>query len=138
MKKGETLVEVLISIAVFLIIFAGLITCILGMSNLNRRQLSYVYFENICRNIDFYVDAEAKNWDSVYFGVSNPTADEENRAIIYYNDNFAVCQENEQRRYQLEYYYDSNGDLIISVQDIVKDYAVISALNYGAVAGGQP
>lgn len=138
MKKGETLVEILVAIAVFLIIFAGLVTCLLSLSNLNRRQQAYVYFENICRSIDQYIDVAGESWDIAYWGISNSDASEAEPATVYYDENYAVCQPDEQPRFRLEYHYDSENALIVSVQDIVKGYEVISGLNYGTVSGGQP
>lgn len=135
MKKGETLVEVIVAIAVFVVMFAGIAACLLSLSDLNRRQQAYVYFENICRNIDMYTEAEAKDWDQAYLGVSNPSADVDNQAAIYYRSDYTICQAEDSPRFCLEYYYNSESELIITVRDIDKGYAVISGLNYGNIAG---
>ena len=135
MKKGETLVEVMVSIAVFVVMLIGITTCLLSLADLNRRQQAYVYFENICRNIDHYTEAKAKGWDQAYLDVSNPTADKDHQAAVYFRSDYTVCQAEDSPRFSLEYYYNDQDELIITVRDIDKGYVVISELNYGRISG---
>lgn len=56
-RKGLTLVEVIVSIAVFTIISLALFSTILSMNKVVKRQEEYVRLEMLCRDINFYWDA---------------------------------------------------------------------------------
>ena len=53
-QKGVTLIEVLVSIAVFAIISLALFSSVIAMKNVITRQEEYVKLEMVCQDIIFY------------------------------------------------------------------------------------
>ncbi len=71
-RKGLTLVEVIVSIAVFTIISLALFTSFLGMRKVVAKQEEYVRIEMVCYDINYYWDMYGNDWDNQYFdGESN-------------------------------------------------------------------
>ena len=60
-RKGLTLVEVIVSIAVFTIISLALFSTILSMNKVVKRQEEYVRLEMACQDIDYYWDVYGKS-----------------------------------------------------------------------------
>lgn len=120
MKKGFTLVEVLVSIAVFTISMATILSCYLLSVKSTAKMKEYTYFENICLNIDeFYDDNRISDYGM------NPTTDKQ---YIYYDSSFNKVSTID--KYTLTYYLE-NEDLIISIYNNNSNYYVIEYLNYG-------
>lgn len=53
-KKGVTLIEVIVAIAVFAIISLALFSSVIAMKNVITRQEEYVKLEMVCQDIIFY------------------------------------------------------------------------------------
>ncbi|MBR2926858.1 MAG: type II secretion system protein [Clostridia bacterium] len=129
-KKGTTLVEVLVAIAVFSIISVAMFSSLLVMRKTVARQEEYLRFEMICSDIAFFGDEYGRDWDEHYFSLEN-RQDEGN---IYYGYNFHPSTT--EQVYCLSYSYaDTNGDghaeLIISVRHVESERVIIDQLNYG-------
>ena len=67
-KRGVTLVEVLVAIAVFAIISLALFSSVIAMKNVIIRQEEYVKIEMICYDIDAYYEKYSTDWPAKYFG----------------------------------------------------------------------
>ena len=66
-RKGITLVEVIVAIAVFTIISLALFTSFLGMRKVVAKQEEYVRLEMVCYDIKYYWEQYGIGWDEVYF-----------------------------------------------------------------------
>ena len=126
-KKGTTLVEVLVAIAVFSIISVAMLSSLLIMRKTVARQEEYLRFEMICNDIAFYGDAYQKEWDKYYFGLTDP----QNEGEIYYDHEFNLTTEESERVYSLFYYYVNDNELIVSIRHAKTGRAIIEDLNYG-------
>lgn len=129
-KKGTTLVEVLVAIAVFSIISVAMFSSLLIIRRSVARQEEYLHFEMICSDIAFYGDEYKRGWDVEYFSL--PFS--QNEGQIYYDRDFNVSAT--EQVYCLSYSYadtDSDGysELIISIQHVESERFIIKNLNYG-------
>lgn len=129
-KKGTTLVEVLVAIAVFTIISVAMFSSLLVMRKTAARQEEYLRFEMICSDIAFYGDVYKKNWDKEYFSLQTS----QNEGQIYYGYDFTPSESD--RIYCLSYsYLDTNNDgyeeLIVSIHHVESGRTIIENLNYG-------
>ncbi len=66
-RKGITLVEVIVSIAVFTIISLALFSSIISMRKVVLRQEEYVRLEMVVHDINAYWDAYGDTWAEEYF-----------------------------------------------------------------------
>ncbi len=129
-KKGTTLVEVLVAIAVFSIITVAMFSSLLIMRKTVARQEEYLRFEAICTDIAFYGDVHKRAWDKEYFSL--PAS--QNEGQIYYGHDFQPSDT--EQIYCLSYSYaDTNGDgyaeLIVSISHVESGRFIIENLNYG-------
>lgn len=127
-KKGTTLVEVLVAIAVFSIITVAMFSSLLVMRKTAIRQEEYLRFEMVCTDIAFYGDVYQKEWDVHYFGLT----ESQSAGQIYYDHNFE--QSSTEQVYCLSYYYVNNNgqsELIVSIRHVQSGRAIIENLNYG-------
>ena len=129
-KKGITLVEVLVAIAVFSIISLAMFSSLLVMRKTAARQEEYLHFEMICTDIAFYGDVHQKSWDKEYFSL--PASQETGR--VFYDQKFQPSSTD--RVYCLSYsYLDTNNDgyaeLIVSIRHVESERVIIENLNYG-------
>lgn len=130
MKKGLTLVEVLVSISVFVISFATCITVYFTVVKQETRQDEYLAFENVCLEIDKYSDTYGSNWNIEYFG--------NDKDIQYYDEKFTLLTGDiniDDIKYQLEFDYIENQDdvleLIVNIYEVESGRFIIKDLNYG-------
>lgn len=65
--KGLTLVEVLVSIAVFTIISLAMFSSLLAMTKVVALQEDYARIEMACYDMNAYWDMYGKEWDKEYF-----------------------------------------------------------------------
>lgn len=120
MKKGFSLVEVIVALAFFAITFGAIITCyLLGVKAYNKQE-EYLYFESICLDIDKLYDKDDATWQNEYF---NSISDK-----YYYNSEYKLV--NNEDKYTLSI-KEENNNLIISVYNNYNNYYVIENLNYG-------
>ena len=151
-RKGFTLIEVLVSLSVFLIVFAGVITTYSFSIKGSQKLEEYIYFEKICLNIDKVYDAQG--FDTVksnIFKLSEETKPETAETInegitlttekytILYNANYEVTNNTNDAKYNLNYIYkitvsseNTSYDLEISIYNNSKNYTVIGKLDYGS------
>ena len=120
-RKGLTLVEIIVAIAVFSIVSVAFFTSYVSMNKVVARQEEYVRFEMICYDINYYWDMYGKDgetsWDKMYFG----SAITDNKGIYtaFFNKDFKPQSDNNDKKavYQITYTY--SGDQLI-IQKIVK------------------
>ena len=67
MKKGFTLVEVLVSIFIFSLVLVTTLSTYLLSISFEKRQSEYIYFETICLDINKYSDVYKREWNLYYF-----------------------------------------------------------------------
>lgn len=122
-RKGLTLVEIIVAIAVFSIVSVAFFTSYVSMNKVVARQEEYVRFEMICYDINYYWDMYGKDgeasWDKMYFG--SAITDKDNKGIYtaFFNKDFEPQSDNNDKKavYQITYTY--SGDQLI-IQKIVK------------------
>ena len=66
-RKGLTLVEVLVSIALFSIILLSFTSINISMLTVTSRQEEYIRLEMVCYDINYYWDVYQGDWDDYYF-----------------------------------------------------------------------
>lgn len=129
MKKRAafTLVEVMVASFIFLLVLlATLGTCLLA-ANQVERQRRYLFFEEVCLEIDAYSDKYGREWNEKYFG--NTAAEQ------YYSADKVWQSGSEGAKFRLTFEYrdtDENGkdELIVTVSE-VGGGKIIDGLNYG-------
>lgn len=122
MKKGFTLVEVLVSFAILSFSLLVIFSSFTLMGNIKRSEVEYLYFESICKDIDKYYTKYKSSWNTVYFN-SNDT-------VIYYDKNYMVTTNENDKTYILSFEYVEN-ELIVSIYRMDKNRFIIEDLNYG-------
>ena len=110
-RKGLTLVEIIVAIAVFSIVSVAFFTSYVSMNKVVARQEEYVRFEMICYDINYYWDVHGKSWDDIYFN-GNVTN------TAFFNKDFEPQSSKTNAVYQITFTYSSTNQLII--QKIVK------------------
>ena len=120
-RKGLTLVEIIVAIAVFSIVSVAFFTSYVSMNKVVARQEEYVRFEMICYDINYYWDVYGLNtenpensWENKYF-----KGNVENN-IAYFDKNFNPQYYKDGAVYQIT--YDMTGETltIINIKKIVK------------------
>lgn len=125
MKKGLTLVEVMVATAIFTMTFAVCITLSLSSVKQEKRQRDYMTFESICYDINFYCNTYKKEWANKYFGDTEKTSH-------YYDITYKMVTNIDEANYELVYDYNENHELIVNVKDIKNNKVIIENLNYGS------
>lgn len=127
MKKGLTLVEVMVATAIFTMTFAVCITLSLSSVKQEKRQRDYMTFESICYDINYYCNAYKSEWANKYFGddINAPKAH-------YYDITYKIVSNRDKANYELVYSYNESNELIVNVNDIKNNRAIIENLNYGS------
>ena len=127
MKKGLTLVEVMVATAIFTMTFAVCITLSLSSVKQEKRQRDYMTFESICYDINYYCNAYKSEWANKYFGddINAPKAH-------YYDITYKLVSNKDEANYELVYTYNDNHELIVNVNDIKNNRKIIDNLNYGS------
>lgn len=131
-KKGLTLVEVIVAIAVFAVIALALFSTYIGMRKVSHRQEEYVRLEMVCYDINYYWDAYGQNttdkeqdWSYKYSGKYSEDH------LISLNSEFKPISSGT-ATYTIKYSINSDGELIIeSVKTTVGDKVYIKDLNCG-------
>lgn len=121
MKKGFTLVEVLVALSIFVLVFVVVLSTYLLSIRGYEKQLEYLYFENICMDIDQYYDTYGLDWEENYFN--------ENLSTVYYDAEYKVSTT--ANKYTMKIWYNEANELYISIYNEDKDYFVIADLYYG-------
>ncbi len=127
MKKGLTLVEVMVATAIFTMTFAVCITLSLSSVKQEKRQRDYMTFESICYDINYYCNAYKSEWANKYFGddINAPKAH-------YYDITYKLVSNRDEANYELVYSYNDSNELIVNVNDIKNNRKIIDNLNYGS------
>ena len=81
MKKGFTLIEVLVSVGVFLLTFGVILSTYLLSVNGVHKYEEYQFFENICITIDTIYDTKKIDGVKAYFN---------NKELVYYNSSYEM------------------------------------------------
>lgn len=123
MKKGTTLVEVLVAFSIFCLSIVVVLSTYTIINKIKRNEVDYLFFETICQDIDKYYTKYESNWASMYYaGISETT--------IYYDAEFKITNDDKKKAYELTYSY-VDSELIVSVKNIETGRFVIENLNYG-------
>ena len=120
-RKGITLVEVIVSIAVFTIISLALFTSFLGMRKVVAKQEEYVRLEMVCYDIKYYWEqyGTENNWDKKYFGDGIESNDGIGTGYLKYeNGKFIPVVNDTKAYYRVTYEMKENKLLTISIYNI--------------------
>lgn len=129
-RKGFTLVEVLVSMTIFLITFIAIVSCInLGVKKVQRYE-EFQYIENICLDIDKVYDNEGYQGLVKYYGF-NEISDNTSSGEIYFDKDYKLVKND--YKYIFSYKYSNSEDvsLLITVTQSEKNYVIINELEYG-------
>ena len=99
-RKGLTLVEVIVAIAVFTIISLALFSSYLGMRKVVFRQEEYARLEMVCYDINYYWDKYGSDWAEKYFDNDSINGNSHSFVIDDIGDNL----------YTISWEYDNNND----------------------------
>ncbi len=130
-KEGFTLVEVLVSITIFLITFLAISSSITLAVNKVQKYEEYQYIENICLDIDKVYDKEGYEGLIKYYDFSELT-DNKSSGKFYLDKNYKYVTSED--KYCFTYTYSKTEDdvsLLITVTEETKNYIIIKDLEYG-------
>ncbi len=122
--KGLTLVEVLVSIAVFTIISLAMFSSLLAMTKVVALQEDYARIEMACYDMNAYWDMYGKDWDDYYFDRDpSHTSTEDRIGYLTYQSGKLVPTNDPNPEYIVTYDYSGtdNGLRITSVRSESKD-----------------
>lgn len=135
-KKGMTLVEVVVALAVLSASLLSILGIYSSVTNVLAKNKEKMYFQNICLEINDFYTKYGKNWGLYYFGDENTTQ--------YYDGDFFIVDEEEEAKYKLNYEYSvvegfkeneslvTNPCLLVSAFNIDDGTTIIDKLNFGA------
>ena len=108
-----------------------MMTTYLIASNRQLRQKEFLYFENVCRDINKYADLYDIHWADKYFEDQDYISQiSTTKFEVYYLDNFDMTKEKNKATFCLSYEYEDATKLKINV-DKYNAYTVIKDLEYG-------
>ena len=121
--KGLTLVEVLVSIAVFTIISLAMFSSLLAMTKVVALQEDYARIEMACYDMNAYWDMYGKDWDDYYFDRDPSHTSTEDRIgyLTYQSGKLVPTNDHNNSDFTVKY-SEADGKLIIlSVRSESKD-----------------
>lgn len=121
MKKGFTLIEVLVSMFIFALVFSLSLSTYLISVTLEKWHSEYIFFEGVCLDINEYSNVYLKEWNVNYFGNESNTQ--------YYTSQFKHVDEVD--TYELSFIYNEKNELIINIKEYKSSRYIIKDLNYG-------
>lgn len=119
-RKGLTLVEIIVAIAVFSIVSIAFFTSYVSMNKVVARQEEYTRFEMICYDINYYWDMYGFNedseesWEYKYF--KSKIEKNNGKYVAYFDKDFEPQSDDDQAVYKITFTCDT--ELII--EKIVK------------------
>ena len=129
-RKGLTLVEIIVAIAVFSIVSIAFFTSYVSMNKVVARQEEYTRFEMICYDINYYWDMYGNEgetpWDKMYFGSSIQERD--GIYTAYFDKDFEPQSGSSKAVYQITFSYsgtDNKSLTIIKIEKLGSDKKVI-------------
>ena len=134
-KKGLTLVEVLVAIAVLTIVIFAVFSSIIAMRNVVSRQEEYVKAKMVCQDIEVYLEKYNDAWYKEYFG-ENIEIQNKNDIIGYLTSDFVPTDNENEGVYVLSCEYETTTGKIngLSIFTKAKDRVVIKGV-YLTVVG---
>lgn len=127
-RKGLTLVEIIVAIAVFSIVSVAFFTSYVSMNKVVARQEEYVRFEMICYDINYYWDVYGESWHESYF-VGGVASKINNTYVAYFDKDFKPQSSNTNPVYKITFSYtgeDENKSLTIDkIEKLGSDKKVI-------------
>lgn len=130
-RKGLTLVEIIVAIAVFSIVSIAFFTSYVSMNKVVARQEEYTRFEMICYDINYYWDMYDEGWDDAYFLPSGAQETPSGSQIFtaYFDKDFEPQSGSNKAVYQITFSYsgeDNNKALTIDkIEKLGSDKKVI-------------
>lgn len=123
-RKGLTLVEIIVAIAVFSIVSIAFFTSYVSMNKVVARQEEYTRFEMICYDINYYWDMYGTDWDKEYF-TTKP-----NNNVAYFDKDFKPQIDDDQAVYKITFTCDT--ELIIEkIVKISDGKIIVEGVNCG-------
>ena len=96
--KGITLIETIVSIALFSFISLALVTSVISMKRVLVRQEENVRLEMICYDISEYYSCYSDNWYKKYFGENY-----NNGQVGYLTEDFKITANFDEAKYIIEF-----------------------------------
>lgn len=129
-KRGLTLVEVIVAIAVFAVIALALFSTYIGMRKVSHRQEEYVRLEMVCYDINYYWDAYGQNTTDKEQDWSYKYSGKYDDKYISLNSDFEPISSGN-ATYTITYKIVGDELIIESVKTTVGDKVYIENLNCG-------
>ncbi len=124
--RGDSLVEVLVAIAVFALVCTFAFGLLLKMTKLPQRQEESVRAEMLCRDIALCSDMYGKEW----IGFFDASLDSEAQSgEILLGADFKL--NTNAPEYKLTYSYTASKELTVSILHIESGREIVSDFNYG-------
>ena len=118
-RKGLTLVEIIVAIAVFSIVSIAFFTSYVSMNKVVARQEEYTRFEMICYDINYYWDMYGQGWHEKYF--QSTTVD----GTAYFDKDFNPQSDDDGAQYKITYDNTADTLTIIKIEKLGSDKKVI-------------
>lgn len=121
-RKGLTLVEIIVAIAVFSIVSIAFFTSYVSMNKVVARQEEYTRFEMICYDINYYWDMYSKDWDDKYFD-TNISDGSNGTYTAYFDKDFEpqnIIKPNNDSVYKITFSYSGADNKSLTIDKIEK------------------
>lgn len=132
-RKGATLVEVIVSIAVFTIISLAMFSSYIGMRQIVYRQEEYTRIEMICYDINYHWDRYGDDWGKEYF--KDDIVAENGIYTGYLDKDFKPQTSGTNARYSIQYKYEDEDEvdnlIIVSIKSIDGERVYIENVKCG-------
>ncbi len=130
-RKGLTLVEIIVAIAVFSIVSIAFFTSYVSMNKVVARQEEYTRFEMICYDINYYWDMYLYEWDDKYFD-TNISDGSNGTYTAYFDKDFKPQNSSTGAVYKMTYTYDNDQLLIEKIEKLSDKKIIVEDVNCGA------
>ena len=125
-RKGLTLVEIIVAIAVFSIVSVAFFTSYVSMNKVVARQEEYTRFEMICYDINYYWDMYGFNedseesWEYKYF--KSEIEENNGKYVAYFDKDFKPKNNNDDNKavYKITFSYSGTDNKSLTIDKIEK------------------
>lgn len=130
-RKGLTLVEIIVAIAVFSIVSIAFFTSYVSMNKVVARQEEYTRFEMICYDINYYWDMYDEGWDDAYFLPSGAQETPSGSQIFtaYFDKDFEPQSGDDNAEYQITFHYDDKKLIIDKIEKLSDNKIIVEKVD---------
>lgn len=132
-RKGLTLVEIIVAIAVFSIVSIAFFTSYVSMNKVVARQEEYTRFEMICYDINYYWDMYGFNedseesWEYKYF--KSKIEKNNGKYVAYFDKDFEPQSGDDNAEYQITFHYDDKKLIIDKIEKLSDNKIIVEKVD---------